>query len=258
METKHLTTGATLKAEGDDAGGIEAIISTFDVVDHGGDIVLASAFEDGQEVMMVWSHDWDRPIGKGAIRVEPDRAVFVGKLWLDTDDGMQAYKKIKNAGTLQEYSWGFRVLDADFAERDGNYVRIISKSELFEASPVLKGEGKNTRTLSLKAVVEDDIRLPLDEHTALVLAANAALAARLRSHADLKTRPTATQKEGRVLSEANRERIKQHAESIRTVASDLDALHAATAPKDDEKSAALLAVVVNAQRTMTRSYGVAG
>lgn len=240
MRTKHVTTGATLKASGDGEGSIEAVISTFDVVDRGGDIVIASAFTDGQACMMVWSHNWDRPIGKGTIRVEPTRAVFDGKLWLDTEDGLQAFRKIKNADELQEYSWGFQVVDAKYEEREGEFIRIITRAELFEASPVLKGEGMDTGTLSLKTLTDDETRLPLDEHTALVLAANAALAARLKSHADLKTRPTATQKEGRILSEANRQRIKQHADSTRAIADDLAALHAATAPKDDGKAARAL------------------
>lgn len=257
FETKHLTGVATLKADGDGEGALEAVISSFGVVDHGGDIVEASAFTDGQECLMCWSHDWDRPIGKGAIRVEEDRAIFAGQLWLDTDDGLQAFRKIRNAGTLQEYSWGFRVLDANFVERDGEMFRVITRAELFEASPVLKGEGMNTGTLSLKALTEEHINLPLDEHAALVLAANATLGQRLRSHADLKRQPTATQKEGRVLSEANRERIKSSAASARAMADDLDALHAETAPPPKDDGKALLAIVIQAQKTLARLNGVA-
>lgn len=245
METKHLTTGATLKAAGDGEGAIEAIISTFGVVDHGGDIVEASAFADGQACMMVWSHDWDRPIGKGTIRVEPERALFAGGLWLDTDDGLQAFRKIKNAGDLQEYSWGFRVLDATFEQRDGEMVRIITRAELFEASPVLKGEGLNTRTVSLKS------GLSFPDQSDAALAAVRDWQARARSLADLRA------KDGRVLSAANRERIKAHADALEGVARDLRELHASTAPQDDGKSAALLAVVIQAQKTLARLNGVA-
>jgi HK97 family phage prohead protease len=246
FETKHVTTGATLKTEGDEAGRIAAVISTFDVVDHGGDVVLASAFTDGQEALMTWGHDWARPIGKGLIRVEPGRAVFDGRLWLDTVDGEQAYRKIRNAGDLQEYSWGFRILDADFAERDGQEVRVITRTEFFEASPVLKGEGLGTRTLALKS------GLSFADQSAAVLAAARDWADRAGSLADLR------QKEGRVLSEANRERLKAHADALAAIEGDLRALHAATAPapKDDGK-AATLAVVWSAQRTLARLNGVA-
>jgi HK97 family phage prohead protease len=119
-------------------------------VDSDGDIVRSSAFTDGQEVPMVWSHDWTMPIGKGKVVVEPERAVFNGRLWLDTDDGVQAYRKIKNAGTLQEFSWGFRILDAEPGEQDGMPVRYITKAEVFEVSPVLVGANRETYTLAIK------------------------------------------------------------------------------------------------------------
>src|SRR3712207_6590402 len=86
-ETKHVTTPATLKARREE-GAVEAVFSTFGTVDRDGDVVLASAFTDGQPVAMTRAHDWSKPIGRGNVRVEPTRAVFVGKFWLDTDDGL--------------------------------------------------------------------------------------------------------------------------------------------------------------------------
>ncbi len=54
-ETKHVTTTASLKARGDE-GTVEAVFSTFGVVDRDGDVVLASAFTDGQPAPLVWAH----------------------------------------------------------------------------------------------------------------------------------------------------------------------------------------------------------
>ena len=51
--TKHVTTGATLKARGEE-GTVEAVFSTFGVVNRNGDMVLASAFTDGQAVAENW------------------------------------------------------------------------------------------------------------------------------------------------------------------------------------------------------------
>lgn len=148
--TKHITAPATFKADGDE-GVLSAVFSTFDVVDSDGDILTAEAFTDGQPVPMVWSHDWSKPIGKGVVKVESERAIFNGRLWLDTDDGMQAYRKIRNAGDLQEYSWGFQIKDAAPGERDGMPVRFITSAEVFEVSPVLVGANRETYTLSLKS-----------------------------------------------------------------------------------------------------------
>lgn len=137
----------------DEKGRIEAIFSTFNVMDSDGDIILSSAFTPNQGVPMVHAHDWAHIIGKGTVRVEQDRAVFDGQLFLDTFAGLEAYKTIKNMGDLQEYSFGFRVLDYDIKEDDQapwGYVRIIKNLELFEVSDVLKGASVGTRTLTVK------------------------------------------------------------------------------------------------------------
>lgn len=149
-QTKHITTKASLTADGEEQGLIEAVFSVFDMIDSDGDVVTRSAFTNGQTVPMVWSHNWDMPIGKGKIRVEQDRAVFKGQLWLDTDDGLQAFRRIKNAAELQEYSWGFQITDAEPGKVDGRDVRFIKGTELFEVSPVLVGANRQTQTLALK------------------------------------------------------------------------------------------------------------
>lgn len=151
-EEKSLTVPATLP-EGAPDGTLEAVFSTFDIVDSDGDIVAASAFTDGQQVPLTWAHDWTQPVGKGVIRVMPDRAVFAGQFFLDTAAGREAYQTVKNMGDLQEYSWGFRVLNSDYAERDGQDVRVITKAEVYEVSPVLVGANRQTGTLALKRML---------------------------------------------------------------------------------------------------------
>lgn len=145
-------TGATLKA--DTIGGLSAVFSVFDQVDTDGDVVKGTAFTDGQEVPLVWAHEWDKPIGKGAVRVEADRAVFDGAFFLDTSWGRDAYATVKAMGALQEYSWGFRILEQSFGEQDGKPVRFIDGAEVFEVSPVLVGANRNTGTLAIKRRAE--------------------------------------------------------------------------------------------------------
>lgn len=239
-EMKWLTTPLTFKADGSE-GAIEAVFSTFGVVDRGGDIVERGAIADAQAVPMVWSHNWEKIIGKGTTRIEPDRAVFTGHLFLDTDAGKDAYQTMKSMGDLMQYSWGFRVLDADFVERDEEFVRIIKRTELFEVSPVLVGEGMGTHTLSLK------YSMPFPDHSDAVRAAVEGFVARSRSLADLRT------KEGRVLSSANRERLKSIADSLTSAAGDLSAILKDTEPQKAVDGAALLALYL---RTEARLNGV--
>lgn len=148
LATKSLVTkGEPLDSE---QGSLRAVFSTFDVVDQQGDIVVREAFTNGQSVPLVWSHDWSRPIGRGTVKVEPTRAVFDGQLFLDTTDGLDAFRTIKGLGDLAEYSWGFQILDAAEEVRDGVPIRIITKAEVFEVSPVLVGANRETYTLAIK------------------------------------------------------------------------------------------------------------
>lgn len=145
-------------------GQIEAVISTFGQVDRDGDIMLAEAFSgsDGKSIPMVWSHNWDQPIGKGVVEVKQSEAVLRGKFFLDTAAGQDAYKTVKAMGDLQQYSIGFRITDADFGYQENDagqriYVRTIKGIELFEASPVLVGAAYGTRTLAVKSAQHQDI-----------------------------------------------------------------------------------------------------
>lgn len=242
MDTiKHVRAGLTLKAEAE--GGVQAVFSTFDVVDKDGDIVLATALTHGQQVPMVWAHDWKTPVGKGTVRVEEHRAVFDGVFFLETERGAEAFKTVKAMGDLQEWSWGFRVVDASFEKRDDEFVRVIKRADVYEVSPVLVGAGEGTHTLAIKA------NQPLAEQAEAVLAAAAALTERLRSVADLRA------KEGRAISSARRERIGQIAEQLKTAAADLDALLKETEPTPKGLDPA--ALLADFERIRARALGVA-
>lgn len=146
--TKNLTTGVEYKDDSEH-GSVVARFSTFDIVDREGDIVRASAFTDGQEVPMVWAHQWDKPIGKGVVRVAKDHARFEGQFF-PTAAGQEARAAVKAMGDLQQYSWGFRVLDTQANEKIRGY--DITKAEIFEVSPVLVGANQQTATLAVKGI----------------------------------------------------------------------------------------------------------
>lgn len=242
LDTKQLLTGFTIKE--DAPGSIEAVYSTFGVVDRGGDIVEASAIEDGKQVPMTWAHDWSRMIGKGTVTAEPERAIFRGQLFLDTAAGQDAYQTIKSMGDLIEYSWGFRVLDAAFEQQGDNLVRRITKAEQFEVSPVLVGEGLNTGTLSLKHGSR------FDTQADTVLAAVADLVNRSRSLADLRM------KEGRVLSSANRDRLASIHSALLDAAGGLKGILKDTEP-EQQKIIDLDALLTEYMRIEARAHGVA-
>lgn len=138
-----------------DQGLVEAVFSTFNVIDHDGDVTLPGAFTDGEEVRIsAYGHaSWGSvlPVGKGHIRVDADRAVLEGEFFLNTTAGRDTFEVVKGLGGLQEWSYGFDVVEAESGQHDGKDVQFLKKLKVHEVSPVLLGAGINTRTLAVKS-----------------------------------------------------------------------------------------------------------
>lgn len=142
------------KTHSDDIGSVEAVFSVFGVRDSDGDVVKAGAIPNESKVTMAWAHDWSKPVGKGTVTVDDNKAIFKGRFFTDTDSGNEAYKIVKNMGADQEWSWGFiakETMDADPKNYDGLKTREITKAEIFEVSPVLRGANAHTETLAIKS-----------------------------------------------------------------------------------------------------------
>lgn len=206
MDTKHLTTRAVLKADGDAEGSIEAVFSTFNVIDRGNDIVLPDAIPNGKSVPMVWNHDWNQPIGRGEIHVEEDRAVFKGRFFTQTTQGRNAYETVKAMGDLQEYSWGFLIEDSEYIKKDGKTVRVIKSTWPYEISPTLVGEGLGTHTLAIKGGLASG--LPYGELVKRAEADLIAIASLTRERADIRN------KDGRRFSKATLDTLSAIIESL--------------------------------------------
>ena len=149
------------KAEGEE-GKVKAVFSVFNDVDSDGDIVLPTSIKSGfdpnnDEVPMVWAHQWDKPIGRGKIVKDGEKAVFDGEFFMDTDSGSEAYKLVKNMGNLQQWSFGFRVEDSEYGkfkksdQEDEQEVRYLKSLSVYEVSPVLVGANQDTFTMAIKS-----------------------------------------------------------------------------------------------------------
>lgn len=163
------------KAIDDVKGSVEAVFSVFNNIDTDGDVVLPGAIKSGfkdNQVPMVFAHKWDQPIGKGVISQDDDKATFTGNFFMDTEAGKEAYHLAKGMADLQEWSFGFRINDAEvkeFKSEDGEEIsaRFLKDLTVFEVSPVLVGANRETYTLEIKsgeeAVYEDSLKaLPND------------------------------------------------------------------------------------------------
>lgn len=154
MIRRKSITGITVKDA--ELGLVEAVFSTFDVVDKDGDVTRKGAFTNGASVVMsAYGHkSWDGelPIGVGTIEEVGNTAVFKGRFLVDTAHGLDAFRTVKalsDAG-LQEWSYSLHDVEAERGTVDGKAVRILKKITVKEVSPVLAGAGVDTRTLSTK------------------------------------------------------------------------------------------------------------
>jgi len=148
--------------EGEDQKGqVKAVFSLFNDIDSDGDVVLPQAIKSGfdqesETVPMVWAHQWDKPIGKGRIVKDEEKAVFDGEFFMDTESGAEAYKLVKNMGNLQQWSFGFRVNDSEYGkfkkdDQDEAEVRYLKDLSVYEVSPVLVGANQETFTMAIKS-----------------------------------------------------------------------------------------------------------
>lgn len=144
----------------DEAGTGRARIAQLSAVDSDGDTYAPGAFTwkqgGGQWCQILPAHDRRAmPLGKAWIHEEGDWAVADLFLNLNTDDGKDWYETLKfdlaKGQPVQEWSYGYQVLDADFQQRNGQNVQVLKKLDVDEISPVIRGAGVGTGTLSIKS-----------------------------------------------------------------------------------------------------------
>ena len=140
---------AAVKAVGD--GIVEAYVSIFGNVDSANEIVEKGAFAESLANKMpkvVWSHNWDEPIGKVLVAREDEKGLYCKfQLVLDVQKAAEAYALLK-AGATDEFSIGYSV---DESNVDAQGIRHLTKLTLYEVSPVMVGANPDTVLLSVKS-----------------------------------------------------------------------------------------------------------
>lgn len=140
------------------SGDVEAIVATLGVVDRDGDFMAPGSIVDGSKVIMSqYGHGsvigGQMPVGKGVINVVGNKAIFRGRLFMDTTAGVETFKTLKAMGGDQEWSFGFLTDDErppTPEQKSMGARRAVYKTTSFEVSPVFLGGGLNTQTLSVK------------------------------------------------------------------------------------------------------------
>ena len=229
IERKSFT-GIALKK--DQPGTFVARIATLNIIDKDGDVTLPGAFPQGKTILIsAYMHgSWmgALPVGKGVIRESGDEVLVDGEFNLNSASGKEHYETIKFAPDLQEWSYGFKILDDERdTEFQGNHVwRILKKLDVFEASPVLRGAGMNTTTLAIKN--DKNHGLTLADQTEAALTAVDGVVSRVKALAALR------REEGKAaMSDSTHERMMRLMSQMGQMMHDMQELVDEIAPPPD-------------------------
>jgi hypothetical protein len=149
-------------------GLVECFVAALGNKDSVGDICLPGCFSSSlkrRKPRVVWGHNWNEPIGKvlEIYEVGPNdprlpakmREKRVGGLFarvqfnLAAEKGREAFANVAFFGEEQEWSIGYKTLDAVFDS--SQQANLLKEVELYEVSPVLHGANQLTATLSIKS-----------------------------------------------------------------------------------------------------------
>ena len=157
--TKDLKAGLSdFKVLDDEKGTFEAYVSIFNNVDYADEVIVKGAFKESllrQMPKIAWSHNWEQIIGKVLTAIEDERGLKIkGQLVLSVQKAKEAYDLMK-AGATDEFSIGYGIQEASYEQRGNKQVRILSKLDLYEISPVLSGCNPDTELMSIKSKPEE-------------------------------------------------------------------------------------------------------
>ena len=149
-------------------GIVECFVAGIGNKDSVGDVCLPGAFSGSlkrRKPRVVWGHNWNEPIGKvlDIYEVGPNdprlpmkmRRAGIGGLYarvqfnLKSERGKEAFNSVVFFGEEQEWSIGYKTLDAVFDP--SQQANMLKEVELYEVSPVLHGANQLTGTISIKA-----------------------------------------------------------------------------------------------------------
>lgn len=206
-----------------------ARIATLNVIDSDDDIIRPGAFGE-QEAKVQPTHDWAAvPLGKARIFEKGDEVLAEFKLNLDTQTGKDWHSALKfdlsNGKPLQEWSFGFSIKESHIEDHDGKQIRVLTELDVHEVSPVLKGAGVGTRTISIKSGKSGKSGMSLSDQLTNAIGVVEDVTVRLEEVKQLRA------KDGRALGEKSQVSETQLRDGIVSLKA---ALEDAVEPKDND------------------------
>lgn len=217
---------AEFKAKTSGNGGFEGYGSVFGVRDDGGDTVLKGAYASGidsfkQRGFIGLGHDWTGlPIGYVADAKEDDIGLQIATEYHSTAQAQDARKVAQErmeAGKGVYLSIGYSVEPGGSYYSEDGATRFLTNLKLYEVSQVNVPMLSVAEVTGVKAVDQGD----------RVLVAIKDYAERLQAIDTLR------RKDGRTLSEANRNNLAEVLAELKGVTSEIETLINATSPLTD-------------------------
>lgn len=151
MDTQAVPLEVVELKAGKDGWQFSAYASTWNNVDHVGDVVVRGAFSDTLKARdrrpLLWQHDQHEPIGIEESMREDEHGLLGTWKIIDTTRGADAYKLLK-AGAIDRMSIGYMVEDAEY---DDLGIRRLKTIDLLETSVVTLPANEEARVVSVKA-----------------------------------------------------------------------------------------------------------
>lgn len=196
----------------DDAGELRGYGNVTGNLDRGSDIVAPGAYRNLDAFIRdgfgAVGHDWKEPVATIEEAYEDDRGLFVRMRFHSTDDAQRCRTIVKERierGKSVGLSIGFRVLPDGYKVEDN--VRTLTAIEVFEVSIVTVPMNPAALVTSAKGLADG----PYNEALSAVVDAVDEIARRTAARAALR------EKEGRGLSQANREMVQACLERLQSV-----------------------------------------
>tara|TARA_R110000787_G_C13316154_1_gene436001 strand:- start:131 stop:847 length:717 start_codon:yes stop_codon:yes gene_type:complete len=133
---------------------VTGYLTSFDNVDHGGDVGVKGMFakslkERKGNIKFLNQHQWTQPHGGFAVLKEDSKGLyFESEPLINTtysDDALKLY----DAGIMKEHSYGYQTINSEYDKKDD--VRYLKEVKLFEGSNVTLGMNPDTPFTGFKS-----------------------------------------------------------------------------------------------------------
>src|SRR3990167_6040854 len=192
------------------------------------------------------SLDGALPTGRGKLREADGLGIFDGKFFMDTDQGRNAHATVKAMAELQQWSYGYKVLDGGPVVLDNMSVRELRRLDVYEISPVLIGAGVGTATLAIKSGAPGP-EMPWAERLSWYVDSLSALLDHGKARQELRAT------EGRKLSRTDRARLEDLEVALN---GHLAVIHELLLVPEDPKAAQRRLTTIMVEVELARMLGV--